>query len=95
MLVDTRVFEAEEALKIGFLTEVADFAEWPDLVEKYRRAGSKVKQEYVARMYEVTTPDTREADMRDLRESVSTPGLVQRIIEYRDQMRMQAGKHGA
>ena len=33
-------------------------------------------------------------NMRDLRESVSTPGLVQRIIEYRKQMRMQAGKHG-
>ena len=95
LLVDTRIFGAEEALKIGFLTEVADFTEWPDLIEKYRQAGTKVNQEYVARMYEVTTPDTREADMRELRESVSTPGLVQRIIEYRDQMRMQAGKYGA
>ena len=93
LLVDTRVFEAEEALTIGFLTEVADFTEWPALIEQFRQSGSKVKKEYVARMFEITTPDTREADMRDLRESVSTPGLVQRIIEYRDQMRMRAGKH--
>ena len=93
LLVDTRVFEAEEALKIGFLTEVADFVEWPELIEKYRQAGSKVNQEFVAKMFDVTTPDTREADMRDLQESVSAPGLVQRIIEYRDQMRIQVGKH--
>ena len=33
-------------------------------------------------------------NMRDLRESVSTSGLVQRIIEYRNQIRIQAGKHG-
>ena len=33
-------------------------------------------------------------NMRDLRESISTLGLVQRIIEYRDQVRMRAGKHG-
>ena len=94
VLINTRVFDSDEALDMGFLTQVAAKADWQGHIDAARRAGSAVDQEHVRRMLNVVVADTRKQDMADLVESVRAPGLVQRIVTYRDAMRRQKGKVG-
>ena len=51
--------------------------------------------EYFGNMLNVVIPDTRHADLAELEKSVRTPGLVERILEYRDRMRSRSGKKSA
>ncbi len=92
VLTDTRVFGASEALSMGYLTDTAAVDSWPEYVESAKYRGIAIANEYQRRMFEVVIPDTRQADMADLEESVSMPGLVDRILEYRDRMRIRTGK---
>lgn len=92
VLTNTRIFEAPEALKMGFLTEISPVRQWPEQIESARNASTAIAGEHIRRMLEVVVPDTRAADMADLEASVSVPGLVDRILEYRDTMRANLGK---
>ena len=93
ILIDTRVFDAKKALEMGFLTGISERGDWPELIANLKLAGMKIKPDFIGRMLEITTPDTRVEDMKDLKASIQDPGLVKRIIAYRDQIRVQAGKH--
>ncbi len=92
ILTNTRIFEAPEALKMGFLTEIAPVRQWPEQIESTHNASTVIANDHIRRMLEVVVPDTRSADMADLEASVSTPGLVDRIVEYRESMRANLGK---
>ncbi len=92
MLINTPAIDAKEAHRIGFLTKIANREGWLEVVESAERAGSAVPREYVAKMLEMTTNDTRERDMRDLKRSVLAPDLIGRIVAYREAMRRRAGK---
>ncbi len=92
MLINTPVLDAQEASRIGFLTQIADSSQWPEIIEAATQAGSAVKKEFVDNMLVMTTPDSREQDMEDLRRSVQAPNLIGRIIEYREAVRARAGK---
>jgi len=92
MLINTPAIDAKEAHRIGFLTKIANREGWLEVVESAEQAGSAVPREYVARMLEMTTNDTRERDMRDLKRSVLAPDLIGRIVAYREAMRSRAGK---
>ncbi len=92
VLIDTRVFNAQEALRMGFLTKIATVAEWPNYIEDAKRAGSTIAAEHVIRMFGLVIPDTRKEDMSDLIQSVRQPGLVKRITSYREKMRARVGK---
>ena len=92
MLINSSVLDAQAALGIGLLTDTAEQNEWPDIIRSAQHAGAAIDFEYVAKMLEMTTVDTRAQDMHDLKQSVSQPGLVQRIVQYRDAMRARAGK---
>ena len=92
MLINTPVIDAPKALETGFLTQIAEPDQWPEIIEAAGKAGSAVKPEYVANMLAMTTPDTRERDFQDLSRSVQAPDLIERIIAYRDAMRARAGK---
>ena len=82
VLTNTRVFDAPEALDMGYLTEIAPVENWPEHIEAAKRAGESLPTEYFGNMLNVVIPDTRQADLADLEESVRTPGLVERILEY-------------
>ena len=92
MLINTPVVSAQEAHRIGFLTQIANQTEWPEIIEAAKQAGSAVKHEYVAKMIAMTTPDSRKQDMQDLKRSVDAPDLIGRIVAYRNAIRSQAGK---
>ncbi len=92
VLTSTRVFEASEALAMGYLTQIASSETWPEQIESAKLDGEAIAAEHVRRMFKVVIPDTRNADIADLESSVKAPGLVERILEYRDRMRASSGK---
>ena len=85
LLETTRVFAAEEAFGLGFLTDIAAEDAWPALVEDVL-AGAEILPPVAQRaLLERTTPDTRDADMAALVRSVATPGLKARITAFLDE----------
>jgi len=92
LLINTRVFDAPQALQIGFLTAVADRSQWANHVHKAVEAGSAIDGKHVSRMLEVAVPDTTKQDMTDLKRSIEQPGLIERIVAYRDSIRTRSGK---
>ena len=93
VLTNTRVFAAPEALQMGYLTAIAPSDSWDEHIEAAKVAGTAVASEHVSRMFDVVIPDTRSSDMADLEASVNIPGLVDRILQYRDRQRQRSGKH--
>lgn len=84
ILLESRQFGADEALKIGFATAVADEADWPAAVEQFARRAQALDLESTRHLLDLTIEDTRAADMVALVESSSRPGLKERIIQYRN-----------
>ena len=92
LLVNTRVFDTDEALRSGFLTAEAQPSQWDDCIGHALEAATAVAGQNVTRMLSVVVPDTRDDDMAELIESVSVPGLVDRIVCYRNSLRAKRGK---
>lgn len=84
ILLESRQFGADEALKIGFATAVADEADWPAAIEQSARRAQALDLESTRHLLDLTIEDTRAADMVALVESSSRPGLKERIIQYRN-----------
>lgn len=82
LLETTRVFSAEEAVDLGFLTDIAAEDAWPALVERTLAAAETLPPAAQRALLERTTPDTRDADMAALVRSVSAPGLRTRILTF-------------
>jgi enoyl-CoA hydratase len=89
---ETRTFDAEEAKRYNFASDIADQSEWSGIVDAAAQAAQVLKIEASAALFAVTAPDTRAVDMADLVKSASIPGLKKRIGQYRDDMRRAAGK---
>jgi enoyl-CoA hydratase/carnithine racemase len=84
VLTASRTFDSDEALRLGFLTQVAAQAGWPALIAAARKTAGALTQPATARLNEQTVADTRAADMAALVQSVSVPGLKERIRMFRD-----------
>lgn len=84
---ETRAFDAEEALGLGFATGLAGQEEWPALIEQAIDAATTLAPDATAALFHATVADTRAADMTDLVASASRPGLTARIQAYRDGLR--------
>lgn len=82
LLETTRVFAAEEACDLGFLTDIVAEDAWPELVERTRAAAEILPLTAQRALLERTTPDTRDADMAALVRSVAIPGLQARIAAF-------------
>lgn len=85
LLETTRVFAAEEARDLGFLTDIVAEDAWPELIERTRTAAEALPLMAQRALLERTTPDTRDADMAALVRSVATPGLQARIAAFLDE----------
>lgn len=85
LLETTRVFTAEEARDLGFLTDIVAEDAWPGLVERTLAAAETLPSAAQRALLERTTPDTRDADMAALVRSVATPGLRARIAAFLDE----------
>lgn len=78
----SRTFGAADAERWGFLTAVAPQDRWDTMVEEASAAAARLSAASAARLFAVTTPDTRDADLAELVRSAARPGLKQRIAEY-------------
>ncbi len=75
-------FKAEEGLAAGFVTAIAAQAEWPQAQTEHLQVMSQyAAQAYAIRM-ERLTPDTRDADMAALVQSVVHSSIKQRMQQY-------------
>ena len=85
LLATSRTFHADEALELGFATQIAAPVDWPPLTDAARTASAALTRPSLARLNEQTVTDTRAADMAALAQSASVPGLKERIRIFRDQ----------
>lgn len=84
ILSASRTFDADEALRMNFLTRIAAPADWPALIAAARAGCELLVPAAAAALHHRTVTDTRAADMAALAESVSLPGLKERIRLYRE-----------
>ncbi len=84
LLLSGKAFDAEHALRIGFATRVAAQSDWPTVITSARSETSALTAAATARMNEQIVADTRAADMAALVQSISVPGLKERIRMFRE-----------
>lgn len=87
-----RSFDAHEAAANGFVNEVAEQGDWPEIIEQAASAARILPAESTEALFRVTALDTRAEDMAELVASAGRPGLKERIKAYREQTRKAAGK---
>ena len=85
-------FDAEEARRLGFATDVAEDDAWSNLIAEEGTAAEHLTPAATAALFRVTAEDTRDADMAEIARTASVPGLKARINAYREQMLKAAGK---
>lgn len=78
----SQTFGAADAERWGFVTAVAPQDRWDTMVEEAHAAAAQLPPASAARLFAVTAPDTRDADLAELVRSAARPGLKQRIAEY-------------
>ncbi len=82
LLVQSRTFDAETALRLGFLTGIAEVEDWPARVDEVRQAAQTLSPASLERLLRLTREDRRDADLAELARSVAEPGLKARIAAY-------------
>ncbi len=82
VLATSRIFEAEEALRMRFLTAMCEVDGWEDQIEHFSREAAALPADSLARMLSLTRADTGAEDMAALVDSLAEPGLKNRIEAY-------------
>lgn len=84
ILVESRTFDADEALDLGFVTAIAITAEWPTIIQRTLSNSGRLTPSAETALHRQIVTDTRADDMAALARSVSIPGLKERIQVYRE-----------
>lgn len=84
ILSASRVFHADEALKLNFVTHLATQQEWPALIAATRASCELLSPASAAALHRQTVADSRAEDMAALARSVSAPGLKERIRLFKE-----------
>lgn len=84
ILSSSRSFDAREALRLGFLTRVAPQQEWDDIIATARAHIARLAPAAAKALRDATRRETRAEDMAALAQSVSVPGLKERIRAFRE-----------
>jgi enoyl-CoA hydratase/carnithine racemase len=87
LLETSRVFDADEALRLGFVTAVGEEPGWRETIEACAASACELPRDAHQALLSRTIPDTRDADMAALVTSVSRPGLRRRIEAFLSQSR--------
>ncbi len=85
LLTTSRVFDAEEARRIGFLTRLAERDAWPAVAEQATEESSVLSVDSLARMLELTRNSAAGDDaaaLAALVTSLAKPGLKKRVTAY-------------
>lgn len=83
VLHDGVTFDAGEAVEHGFATAVVEREQWPERLASARKQISSISTDAASRLFRVSRPDTRDADMAELVASAARPGLSGRLRDYR------------
>lgn len=83
LLASSKSFDAEEALRLGFLHQIAAPPLWQELVARAAAEAQLLSPAAAARLHAATVADSRAQDLADLVRSAIEPGLKQRIRDYR------------
>ena len=92
LLIDTRTLSAEECLASGLATDLAAAEQWPALLEDLQQRAGSLSPRALANMLQLTAGDTRDADIAAVVRSAARPGLKDRILAYREQLKESHGK---
>lgn len=79
-------FSADEALDAGFITEIADQAEWPDIVERIEAQVNGLDERTYRRLVDRQRQDSRDSDLAELVRSASDGSVKARILAYLAEM---------
>jgi len=82
LLSESAVFDSATALATGFIDEIRDCNDWPDLVAEARRSAEALPRESQRALHDVTVRHSQSADMANLAASVAVPGLKERITAF-------------
>ena len=82
ILTESKTFGAEEGRRIGFLSDIAEVADWPAAITRAAEASVALPPAAHARLVAATRTDTRDADLAELVRSAAAPGLKSRIATY-------------
>jgi enoyl-CoA hydratase/carnithine racemase len=81
---------AQQALELGLVQAVLPLSRRADWVSENRWLSDSIDLRTARALFDVVTPDSRAQDMAQLVESVSTPGLKDRMIDYFRQVRHES-----
>ena len=84
LLADSLVIDAEEALDLGFASELVKATDWAGLAGDVLQSALLLSPEAAARLHAATLRDTRALDMADLVASAAAPGIKARIAQFRE-----------
>ncbi len=87
LLIDTKTIPADEALRIGLVTHVAESALWDDIIEVVEQRSSSLPLNALHSMMAITAVDTRVEDMAAVVATAGVPGLKQRILDYKERLK--------
>lgn len=82
LLENTKTFNAQEAIDIGFLNQVVTQNNWHLVIQQTQETALSLAPKSRNHLYTLTIPDQRARDMAVLVESASEPGLKERIQQY-------------
>jgi len=91
VLSASRTFDADEALRMQFITRIAPQTDWPRVATEAEGTSELLSPAAAAALRRQTVADTRADDMAALALSVSRPGLKERIRRYRESTSKQTG----
>ncbi len=83
VLAGSQIFVADDALKIGVATLIAERDAWSNVMKSASEKASLLEPVSRSMLLSLTTLDTRAADLAALVETASRPGLKNRIQKYR------------
>ena len=89
ILETTRLFNASEAVELGFLHSTASEEGWTGIEQERYQAAIMLPIDAQRQMLARTIRDTRDSDLAALVRSVSGPGIKARIMEYVAEMQKQ------
>jgi enoyl-CoA hydratase/carnithine racemase len=84
---ETRMFDATEAHRLGFASDVVEETDWPAVIDAATTAAATLAPEATDALFRATAPDTRAEDMADLVATAARPGLKARIQAYVESMK--------
>ena len=83
LLETSKIFSAQEALALGFVTKIESQDNWPDLINAHADKAAALSPAAKTALLAATRDDARlDADMAALVNAAATPGLTDRIRAF-------------